>query len=162
MKHFVDTMIVYHTMIAISVRTMMHDRSYYECMIIVLTHALRTMHEYFVIRTVSFVLRGVTPHRCTFGTRTCQWCFQVTVCPSRGEVHKDQGPDLSYLLVNATTVTWARAALWRSNASHILQFHRRACHSARRVVGSGVVPVPLHRGTRRASGWLRWWHLPVT
>ena len=30
-------------------------------------------------------------------------------------------------------------ALWRSNASHILQFHRRACHSARRVVGSGVV-----------------------
>ena len=32
MKHFVDTMIVYHTMIAISVRTMMDDRSYYECM----------------------------------------------------------------------------------------------------------------------------------
>ena len=30
-------------------------------------------------------------------------------------------------------------ALWRSNASHILQFHRRACQSARRVVGSGVV-----------------------
>ena len=38
----------------------------------------------------------------TFGTRTCQWCFHVTVCPSRGEpeVHKGQVPDLSYLLVN--------------------------------------------------------------
>ena len=30
-------------------------------------------------------------------------------------------------------------ALWHSNVSHILQLYRRACHSARRVVGSGVV-----------------------
>ena len=70
------------------------------------------------------------------GTRQ-YWDERVQAAHQRQAATKEIPTPLS--VITRRVLQTLAIALWRSNASHILQFYRRVYNSARRVVGSGIV-----------------------